>query len=84
MRKIDRAEQFLKSRGFVQVRVRHHEDIARIEVPPESLPHFFQDGTNEAVAQALKNIGYRYVTLDLQGYRTGSLNEALIRIEAGD
>lgn len=80
LRKIDRAEQFLKARGFVQVRVRHHEDIARIEVPPEDLARFFQDGTNEAVAQALKNIGYRYVTLDLQGYRTGSLNEALLLI----
>ena len=41
LRKIDRAEQFLKARGFVQVRVRHHEDIARIEVPPEDLPRFF-------------------------------------------
>ena len=80
LHKIDRAEQFLKAHGFVQVRVRHHEDIARIEVPPEDLARFFQDGTNEAVAQALKNIGYRYVTLDLQGYRTGSLNEALLLI----
>ncbi|MDE2953041.1 MAG: TIGR00268 family protein, partial [Gemmatimonadota bacterium] len=44
----------------------------------------FQDGTNEAVAQALKNIGYRYVTLDLQGYRTGSLNEVLMKIETKD
>ena len=84
LRKIDRAEQFLKSRGFVQVRVRHHEDIARIEVPSEDLVRFFQDGTNEAVAQALKNIGYRYVTLDIQGYRTGSLNEALLRIDTKD
>ncbi len=80
---IDRAEQFLKARGFVHVRVRHHEDIARIEVPPEDLARFFEHGTNEAVAHALKNIGYRYVTLDLQGYRTGSLNEALLGIETG-
>ena len=80
---IDRAEQFLKARGFAQVRVRHHEDIARIEVPPADLARFFNGGTNEAVAHALKTIGYRYVTLDLQGYRTGSLNEALLDIDRG-
>ena len=80
---IDRAEQFLKARGFAQVRVRHHEDIARIEVPPADLARFFNGGTNEAVAHALKTIGYRYVTLDLQGYRTGSLNEALLGIDHG-
>lgn len=80
---IDRAEQFLKAHGFAQVRVRHHEDIARIEVPPADLARFFNGGTNEAVAHALKTIGYRYVTLDLQGYRTGSLNEALLGIDHG-
>ncbi len=80
---IDRAEQFLKARGFAQVRVRHHEDIARIEVPPADLARFFNGGTNEAVAHALKTIGYRYVTLDLQGYRPGSLNEALLGIDHG-
>lgn len=80
---IDRAEQFLKARGFAQVRVRHHADIARIEVPPADLARFFTGGTNEAVAHALKTIGYRYVTLDLQGYRTGSLNEALLGIDHG-
>lgn len=83
LRMIDRAEQFLKARGFAQVRVRHHEDIARIEVPPADLARFFNGGTNEAVAHALKTIGYRYVTLDLQGYRTGSLNEALLGIDHG-
>lgn len=80
---VDRAEQFLKARGFAQVRVRHHADIARIEVPPADLARFFTGGSNEAVAHALKTIGYRYVTLDLQGYRTGSLNEALLGIDHG-
>ncbi len=83
LRKVDEAEQFLKARGFVQVRVRHHENVARIEVPSEDLPRFFEGDTNEAVAEALKAIGYKYVALDLQGYRTGSLNEALLSIEAG-
>ena len=83
LRMVDQAEHFLKARGFVQVRVRHHNDIARIEVPSEDLSRFFENGTNEVVALALKEIGYRYVALDLQGYRTGSLNEALLNIEAG-
>lgn len=83
LRMVDEAEHFLKARGFVQVRVRHHDDVARIEVASEDLSRFFEGGTNEAVADALKAIGYKYVALDLQGYRTGSLNEALLSIEAG-
>ena len=80
LRMIDRAEAFLKSIGFQQVRVRHHEEIARIEVDPADIPRFFTDGLYEQVARELKSIGYRYVTLDLQGYRTGSLNEGLLSI----
>ncbi len=84
---VDRAEAFLKNLGFRLVRVRHHEEIARIEVPPEEMIHFFEDGTNEKVADQLKEIGYKYVTLDLQGYRSGSLNEvlqtSLLAIEKG-
>jgi uncharacterized protein len=77
LRMIDRAEKFLKSQGFVQVRVRHHNEIARIEVTSTDLHRFIESGLNVAVVDALKEIGYKYVTLDLQGYRTGSLNEAL-------
>ena len=76
---VDRAESFLRSAGFRQVRVRHHEKIARMEVPAEDLPRFFEDGLNERVSARLKEIGYTYVTLDLMGYRTGSLNEAIGR-----
>ena len=83
LRMVDQAEHFLKAHGFIQVRVRHHEDVARIEVPSEDLARFFGNGTNEIVVKALKEIGYRYVALDLEGYRTGSLNEALLNIEAG-
>lgn len=82
LRMIDRAEAFLKSIGFVQVRVRHHEEIARIEVDPAEMGRFFEDNLYERVASELKSIGYQYVTLDLQGYRTGSLNEALLSIQA--
>ena len=74
---VDRSEAFLKALGFRQVRVRHHEDMARIEVAPEEMARFLEDGTNQRVAERLKEIGYKYVALDLQGYRTGSLNEAL-------
>lgn len=74
---VDRAEALLKNLGFRLVRVRHHGEMARIEVAPEEMARFFEHGIHLKVAQRLKEIGYRYVTLDLQGYRSGSLNEAL-------
>jgi len=74
---IDAAEVFLAAEGFRQVRVRHHGEVARIEVPPADLPRFFEDGRNVRVTARLKQIGFRYVALDLQGYRSGSLNEGL-------
>lgn len=77
LRMIDASEKYLKEKGFVQVRVRHHENMARIEVAPEEMQKFFVGTVHVEVSQALKDIGYQYVTLDLQGYRTGSLNETL-------
>ena len=77
LRMIDTAEKYLKEKGLVQVRVRHHKDIARIEVAPEEIEKLFAANLHRDVSQALKDIGYKYVTLDLQGYRTGSLNEVL-------
>lgn len=77
LRMIDAAEKYLKEKGFVQVRVRHHEEIARIEVAPEEMEKFFVAELYAEVSHALKDIGYKYVTMDLQGYRTGSLNETL-------
>jgi uncharacterized protein len=74
---IDQAEMFLYESGFRQVRVRHHGDVARIEVPPSDLPRFFADGLNDRVAARLKGIGFKHVAVDLQGYRSGSMNEAL-------
>lgn len=75
---IDAAEQYLRSLGFTQVRVRHHEAIARIEVPRDSFPLLLAGDTAESIARKLKEIGFTYVTVDLQGYRTGSMNEALV------
>ncbi|MCF8565841.1 ATP-dependent sacrificial sulfur transferase LarE [Alicyclobacillus tolerans] len=72
---IDRAEAFLMDLGFRQVRVRHHEQTARIEVTPQEMSAIVE--TAGMVVEKFKEIGFKYVTLDLQGYRTGSLNETL-------
>lgn len=76
---IDAAEQYLLDLGFRQVRVRHHGDIARIEVSPEERVKLFDVDVMDKVANRLKDIGFNYVTLDLKGYRTGSMNEVLKR-----
>jgi pyridinium-3,5-biscarboxylic acid mononucleotide sulfurtransferase len=75
---IDRAEQFLRDLGYRQLRVRHHGQVARIELPPEEMPGFLAAHA-EAATEHLKSLGFLYVALDLQGFRSGSLNEALQR-----
>ena len=77
LRRIDAAEAFMKSLGFRQFRVRHHDRLARIEVPPEELTRLWDDGRQQALVARFKELGYLYVTLDLQGFRSGSANEAL-------
>ena len=74
---IDRAEIALKQLGFRQVRVRHHGDVARIEVAMEEMRRALDPDMAQQMSTALKELGFNYVTLDLAGYRTGSLNEAL-------
>lgn len=74
---IDKAEDLLLSLGFTQFRVRHHDEIARIELLPEDFPHFMEDDIRMKVYDELKAFGFRYVALDIKGYRTGSLNEGL-------
>jgi uncharacterized protein len=74
---VDAAENFLHDLGFRQVRVRHHDRVARIELPPQDMDRLFSGGTAERIVAKLKELGYLYVTLDLQGYRTGSMNEVL-------
>jgi uncharacterized protein len=78
---IEQAEEFLHSLGFRQLRVRHHENIARIELEPGEIPKFLNEETREKVFKKFRGIGYLYVTLDLQGYRSGSLNEAFRKKE---
>jgi pyridinium-3,5-biscarboxylic acid mononucleotide sulfurtransferase len=74
---VDKAEIALKQLGFRQVRVRHHGDVARIELAEEELPRALDPQMARRISTALKGLGFNYVTLDLEGYRTGSLNEAL-------
>jgi pyridinium-3,5-biscarboxylic acid mononucleotide sulfurtransferase len=76
---IDRAEGALRKLGLEQLRVRHHDSVARIEVPLDDLPSMLAN--REAVVAALKAAGYVYVTLDLQGFRSGSANEELLSRE---
>ncbi|MCL5027216.1 MAG: ATP-dependent sacrificial sulfur transferase LarE [Chloroflexi bacterium] len=72
---IGAAERFLREIGFRQLRVRHHDAIARIEVAPEEMPALLANA--DGIVTRLKQLGFLYVTMDLQGYRTGSMNEAL-------
>ncbi len=73
--RIEQAEESLRALGFTHCRVRHHADVARIEVPPGDLEHLVDQAVRERIVRKIKNAGYAFVTLDLQGYRTGSLNE---------
>jgi uncharacterized protein len=78
LRMIERGEQALRTLGFRVCRVRHHDDLARIEIGAGELPRALEAATRETIVRELKAIGYRHVTIDLQGYRTGSLNEGLL------
>jgi uncharacterized protein len=75
--RIERAEEFLLGLGFRIVRVRHHGNMARIEVGAGERERFFRENLWDRVDGELRRLGYAYVTLDMRGYRTGSLNETL-------
>jgi len=74
---IERAEAGIRSLGFKVVRVRHHGELARIEVAQEELPHALELDIKSRISSLLRELGFKYVTLDLEGYRTGALNEVL-------
>jgi len=74
LRRVEKAEAFLLDEGFRQVRVRDHEGLARIELDSEDLSAFLDPDRRQRVTQALKNAGFRRVTLDLEGYRQGGGN----------
>jgi uncharacterized protein len=77
LRMVDEAENFLFGLGFKQVRVRHHGNLARIEIYPEEIERLMDGALREKVVSHLKKIGYHYITIDLQGFRSGSMNEVL-------
>ncbi|MCK8826160.1 ATP-dependent sacrificial sulfur transferase LarE [Natroniella acetigena] len=74
---VEQAEDYLIELGFEQFRVRHHEEIARIEVAPEERKKFFELEAMDQISAKLREVGFTYVTLDLTGYRSGSMNEVL-------
>jgi uncharacterized protein len=82
--RIENAESYLKEKGLRQVRVRSHGDLARIEVDPVERPKFFDTDVLDETARRLKELGFRYVALDVDGYRTGKLNRAVGQTDLGD
>jgi len=78
LRTIERAEEVLRSLGFRICRVRHHDNLARVELGPDEMMRALDPAVREALVRDIKAAGYQYVALDLQGYRTGSLNEGIL------
>ncbi len=74
LRQVDQAEAFLRSLGFRQFRVRHHDRLARLEIALEELPRLWEDGRHQAIVARLRALGYVYVTVDLAGFQSGSAN----------
>lgn len=83
LRQVDAAEQFLYDLGIRQFRVRHHGELARIELEPAEMSRFLRTDARQQVSAHFKTLGYAHVTLDLQGYRSGSLNEGVAKIIRG-
>ncbi len=79
LRQVDEAEAFVRSLGFRQFRVRHHDRVARLEIPLEDMPRLWQDGRHQAIVMRLRELGYVYVTVDLAGFQSGSANLLLKR-----
>jgi uncharacterized protein len=75
--KVEKAERFIRGFGITQVRVRHHDRIARIEVMEQDMPTLLAEHIRRRISSYLRNLGYCYVAIDLEGYRMGSMNEAL-------
>jgi pyridinium-3,5-biscarboxylic acid mononucleotide sulfurtransferase len=79
---VEQAEAALHALGFPQVRVRHHGDLARIEIAIEDLPRALSMPVLEAITAAIKPLGFLYVTIDTEGYRSGSMNQGLVATSA--
>jgi len=78
LRRVGQAEELLRALGYRHFRVRSHDPIARIELGPDEDPgRLLEEKTRREFVGRMKALGYKYVTLDLEGYRTGSMNEVL-------
>jgi pyridinium-3,5-biscarboxylic acid mononucleotide sulfurtransferase len=84
LQQVEKAEEHLRRLGFGQLRVRYHGDLARVEVEPSEISRLLDSNLREEVVRGLKEEGFVYVTLDLQGYRTGAMNEVLSRQERAE
>ncbi len=80
---VERAERYLRTQGFKQVRVRHHGELARIEIPEEDIGRMLEPRLRQAVRSALREIGFLWVSLDLKGFESGSMNVMLQPAPAG-
>jgi len=77
LQQIDEAEEFIRALGLVEFRVRHHDTVARIEVNPQDIDKITKEPNRSKIIEKLKSLGFKFVTVDLQGFRSGSLNEPL-------
>jgi uncharacterized protein len=77
LRVVERGEEIMREMGFRQFRVRHHDELVRLEIAPEELDCALRREVVDELARRFRALGFRYVTLDLHGYRTGAMNEIL-------
>jgi uncharacterized protein len=75
---VEKAEDFLRTLGLIEFRVRHHDTIARIEVHPENFKKVTTEPNRSKIIKKLKSLGFKYITIDLQGFRSGAMNEILL------
>jgi uncharacterized protein len=81
LKQVDDAENFLRSLGLAEFRVRHHDTVARIEVKPQDISKVAAEPARSQIVDKFKSLGFKFVTVDLQGFRSGSLNEVLTEEE---
>jgi uncharacterized protein len=78
---VEKGEEALRALGFRQFRVRHHDNLVRLEIAPEELPRALDPAMARKFVEVFKELGFRFITLDLEGYRTGSMNPILVNIQ---
>jgi len=84
LRRVERCENFLREKGFRQFRVRCHDSVARIELDEEEISKMMLKETRKEVAESFKSEGFTFVSLDIEGYRTGSMNETLKPVQSSE